>query len=129
MTTTLAVAAGMVTLVLSCACDGRGVEARARLGARAPGAAAQAGVAAIQRFDCGVCHDIPGVAGAHGLTAPPLTRFARRSFVGGVLPNTPENLTRWLTNPRAVDPLTAMPTVGMSEQDARDIAAYLYELR
>ena len=46
-----------------------------------------------------------------------------------MLPNTPQNLIRWIQNPPAVDPLTAMPNVGVTQADARDIAAYLYTLR
>jgi cytochrome c len=46
-----------------------------------------------------------------------------------VLPNTPENMFRWLQNPPAVDPLTAMPNLGVTEADARDMAGYLYTLR
>lgn len=129
MTTRAALAGIAVALLASCGCDGRSVEARAAGAAGRHSPEAARGIAAIRRYDCGVCHDVPGVNGAHGLTAAPLDRFARRSFVGGVLPNTPDNLARWLLNPRGVDPLTAMPTVGMSEQEARDVAAYLYELR
>jgi hypothetical protein len=50
-------------------------------------------------------------------------------YIGGVLPNTPENMLRWLQNPPAMDPLTAMPNMGVTEADARDMAGYLYTLR
>jgi cytochrome c len=129
MTVPMALTAMAAALTFCCACDARSNDVGAALGVRHRNPEVTRGLAAIQRYDCGVCHEIPGVDGAHGLTAAPLTRFARRSFVGGVVPNTPDDLTRWLLNPRALDPLTAMPSVGMSEQDARDIAAYLYELR
>jgi cytochrome c1 len=46
-----------------------------------------------------------------------------------VLHNTPENMIRWIEDPQAVDSLTAMPTLGLSDREARDIAAYLYTLR
>jgi cytochrome c len=78
---------------------------------------------------CGACHDIPGIRGANGVVGPPLQRFALRSYVAGQLPNTPENLVRWVQNPRAVEPKTAMPALGLSESEARDVAAYLYTLR
>lgn len=78
---------------------------------------------------CGSCHTIPGVRGAHGVVGPPLTAFGRRTFIAGELPNTPENLVRWIRDPRSVEPRTAMPTLGLSEQQARDVAAYLYTLR
>ncbi|MGH2353832.1 MAG: c-type cytochrome [Chloroflexota bacterium] len=82
-----------------------------------------------QTYGCGACHVIPGVPGARGAVGPPLTSFAGRTVIAGRLPNTPENLIRWIMNPQAVDPLTAMPDVGVTEADARDIAAYLYTLR
>jgi cytochrome c1 len=83
----------------------------------------------IQQFDCGSCHTIPGVRAARGLVGPPLLWFSRRTFIAGELPNTPENLVRWVRSPVSVEPMTAMPTVGLSEQQARDVAAYLYTLR
>jgi putative membrane protein len=83
----------------------------------------------IQDYGCGACHVIPGVRGADSLVAPPLTSFARRSFVGGRLANSPENLARWIENPQEIAPGTAMPNLGVSELEARDIAAYLFTLR
>jgi cytochrome c len=98
--------------------------------ARVPvGGSAQRGQAVIAAYHCGACHAIPGVRGAEGVVAAPLTRFALRSYIGGELPNTPENLVRWIENPRAVEPHTAMPAVGLSASEARDVAAYLYTLR
>ncbi len=94
-----------------------------------PGGDPQAGAHFIEDFRCGACHTIPGIKGADGLVAPPLMFFARRSYVGGELPNTPPNLIRWIQNPPAVEPGTAMPVLGVNEQQARDIAAYLYTLR
>ena len=87
------------------------------------------GKAVIEQFDCGSCHTIPGVRGARGLVGPPLLWFSRRTFIAGELPNTPENLVRWVRSPEAVEAATAMPTVGLSEQQARDVAAYLLTLR
>ncbi len=83
----------------------------------------------IEHFHCGACHLIPGVPHARGMVGPPLIDFGRRSYVAGVLPNTPPNLERWLRSPPKVDPLTAMPALGLSRQQARDVAAYLYTLR
>jgi cytochrome c1 len=77
---------------------------------------------------CGGCHEIPGVAGAHGNVGPPLTNISSRVYVGGVLTNTPEHLRQWLLDPPRVDPKSAMPNVGLSDQEARDLAAYLYTL-
>jgi cytochrome c len=83
---------------------------------------------AIQRYGCGTCHGIPGVRGATGTVGPPLDDFGRRSYIAGQLPNTGPNLQRWIMNPQDVEPGTAMPDVGVTEIDARDIAAYLFTL-
>ncbi|MGN6392606.1 MAG: c-type cytochrome [Gemmatimonadales bacterium] len=84
------------------------------------------GAELIRGFGCGACHVIPGIAGAQGEVGPPLAGLVRRAYIGGVLSNTSANLVRWIVNPRAVDPLTAMPTLGLSDGEARDVAAYLY---
>jgi cytochrome c len=89
----------------------------------------QHGKELIQSYGCGACHIIPGVRGAHGLVGPPLNLFADRTMVGGVVPNTPDNLVRWVENPPSIDPKTAMPDLGLSQSQAQDIAAYLYTLR
>jgi cytochrome c2 len=86
------------------------------------------GKVAIRLYGCGACHTIPGVPGANSRVAPPLNRVARRAYLGGVLPNTPTIMIRWIQNPQEVDPRTAMPAMGVTERDARDIAAYLYTL-
>jgi cytochrome c len=87
------------------------------------------GSAVIQQYGCGSCHLIPGVAGASSLVGPPLISFARRSFVGGELPNTPDNAAFFIQTPQKVHPHSAMPTVGLSREQARDVVAYLYTLR
>jgi len=79
----------------------------------------------IVSYGCGSCHTIPGIYTARGVVGPPLYFFGRRTMIAGELPNTPENLVRWLRNPQAVEPKTAMPSVGLSEKQAQDIAAYL----
>jgi cytochrome c2 len=93
------------------------------------GADVDRGRAAISRYGCGSCHNIPGITGAAGLVGPPLGDVARRVYIAGVLPNEPDNMIRWIENPPAIDPKTAMPYMGVTTRDARDIAAYLYNLR
>ena len=83
----------------------------------------------MTRYGCAGCHRIPGVRGASGRVGPPLGQFAGRVYVGGVLANKPDNLVRWIVNPRAVSAKTAMPVTGISETDARHVAAYLLTLR
>lgn len=83
----------------------------------------------IAAYHCGACHTVPGITGAQGVVAPPLTQFALRTFIGGEVPNTPANLVRWIQDPRQIEPKTAMPKLGLDESEARDVAAYLYTLR
>lgn len=87
------------------------------------------GVAVIRDVGCGSCHMIPGIRSANGRVGPPLTFFASRTYIAGRVPNTPSNLVLWIENPPAIDPKTAMPSLGLSEQQARDAAAYLYTLQ
>ena len=93
------------------------------------GGSPSAGREAVLRYGCESCHSIPGVPRANGLVGPPLGGIASRVYVAGVLQNTPDNLVLWLRDPQGVDPKTAMPFLGVSEDDARHIAAFLYTLK
>ena len=84
---------------------------------------------ALEQYACPTCHEIPGVTGATVPVGPSLRKLALRSYVAGVLPNTGDNLVRWLRAPQEVKPGTAMPDLGVSERDARDMAAFLAGLR
>lgn len=95
---------------------------------QAPGGDPDRGRAALATFGCGGCHLIPGVDGAESWVGPPLARYSERAFVAGVMSNNAENLTRWIADPRGVDPQTAMPDLGVPPETARDMAAYLYTL-
>ena len=88
----------------------------------------QRGYDLIRHYGCGSCHVVPGVPGAKGLVGPSLASVRERAYVGGVLTHTPENLIRWIEDPQVVDPRTAMPDLGVTHGQARDIAAYLYAL-
>jgi mono/diheme cytochrome c family protein len=87
------------------------------------------GKVAIRQYACTTCHAVPGIVGPHAPVGPPLERIATRKYIAGVLPNTTENMLRWLRAPQEVNPRTAMPNLGVTERDARDMAAYLYTLR
>ena len=87
------------------------------------------GISAIGRYGCGSCHDIPGIRSARGTVGPPLTGIAVRTYLAGRLSNTPANMMRWIQQPQHVDRGTAMPEMGVTEVDARDITAFLYTLR
>lgn len=84
---------------------------------------------ALTQYACSACHTIPGITGSSPQVGPPLKGLARRSLIAGKLANTPDNLVRWLRHPQAVKPLTAMPDLGVTEEHARDMAAYLATLQ
>lgn len=79
----------------------------------------------IAERGCIACHTVPGVGGPASKVGPPLDNMARQAYVAGVLPNTPDNLVRWLLDPPAINPRTAMPNTGLRTADAQDIAAFL----
>jgi cytochrome c len=81
----------------------------------------------LRSTGCAGCHDVAQVNGANATVGAPLSSLSRRVYMGVVL-NTPENLSRWLRNPRLIDLMAAMPNVGLTEQDARGVAAFLYTL-
>lgn len=95
---------------------------------RVPGGDPARGNLVLQTHGCVACHTIPGVKYAHGKVAPPLVDFGKRGFIGGVVPNRPDNLIKWVMNPTSVKPSTDMPNMDLTEQEARDVAAYLYTL-
>ncbi|MFZ0558248.1 MAG: c-type cytochrome [Methylovirgula sp.] len=92
------------------------------------GNAAQ-GAKLIRQFGCGSCHMIPGIEGADGLVGPPLEHMGERTIIAGLLPNTPQNMEAWLENPQAIVPGNAMPNMELTDNEAKDVAAYLYTLR
>jgi cytochrome c len=96
---------------------------------RLAGASAERGRVALAEFGCRTCHTIPGAGACAPDVGPPLAGWSRRRYIAGRLPNNPPNLVRWITDPQAVVPGNAMPDVGVSVREARDIAAYLYDLR
>lgn len=116
-----------------------GLDARAyrELTAAAPGAAdtvqplpASAGDPArgkriLAQYACQSCHRVPGVTGSEVDVGRSLDGLSRRRLIAGALPNSQDNLVRWIRDPQAVDPRTAMPNMGVSERDALDISAWL----
>ena len=93
------------------------------------GGDARLGRVEIRKYGCNTCHEISGVPGAGGLIGPRLDGIGQRYYIAGELPNTPANLMLWIQHPRQIEPHTAMPEMAVTEQDSRDIAAYLYTLR
>lgn len=82
-----------------------------------------------QQYQCGTCHVIPGVNAANGTVAVTLESFGVRNYIAGRVPNTDENLAAWIRDPASLVPGTLMPSMGVTASDARDIGAYLRQLR
>lgn len=99
--------------------------------APAPGARGNAGRGriALTQYACNACHMIPGVTGPEVYVGRPLKGLAERKYIAGHLPNTEQNLIKWIRHPQSVDPQTAMPMLDVSEADALDISAYLLTRR
>ena len=95
---------------------------------RAPAAQRERGRLLLAQYQCGSCHAIPDVQAARGRTGPTLMAFGRRSYIAGEVPNGTEHLVRWIVAPAALVPGTTMPAMGVSPDDARDMAAYLLAL-
>jgi cytochrome c2 len=103
-------------------CSDKG-DARAAV---ATGGNAGRGRQLLVQYGCASCHTIKGVRGERGLVGPPLENIRQRAIIGGSLPNTPENLEQWIMHPHQFNPNSAMPELGVTPAQARDIAAYLY---
>lgn len=89
------------------------------------------GQSVFMHSPCVTCHTIAGTP-AQGAVAPrPLTRFATYPTIANVdgLTNNADNLRRWLRNPHALKPNTAMPNLNLSAQDIEDLTAYLLTLK
>lgn len=111
---------GLCALLAACSEERAAVPPAERSGNR------YVGKQLLERYGCAACHRIQGMPLNDSQAGPPLERIARASYVAGVLPNTQQNLERWIMHPRAVSPGTSMPDLGVSAAEARDMAAYLY---
>ena len=114
----------LVPLALATGCIG---ESRLPY-ADAPHAQRLRGQALLAQYQCGSCHAIPEVPAARGRVGPALKGFGRRSYIAGEVPNRPDMLAQWIVQPKALVPDTLMPAMGVSADQARDMAAYLLAL-
>ncbi|MDB6092116.1 MAG: cytochrome c class [Gammaproteobacteria bacterium] len=78
--------------------------------------------------DCAACHQVPGVSSAKGRVGPSLAGIAHQQIIAGHFANTPETLVNWIEHPQHMLPGNAMPEMGLSHEQARTIATYLYTL-
>ncbi|HEY8506128.1 MAG TPA: cytochrome c oxidase subunit II [Gemmataceae bacterium] len=91
-------------------------------------AAAGAGREAFLSRSCVNCHTVRGTP-ARGTFGPDLTHLmSRRTLGSGVVPNTPEELRRWLRDPHTLKPGCLMPSFGLEEGELDRIADYLLTL-
>jgi cytochrome c len=109
---------------LTCACSRENTDVYAPQSSGDPRRGAQL----IRQYECGVCHQIPGIRGARGQVGPPLSHQRRKVYVAGKFPNLPEVLVSWIIDAPALAPATAMPALNVTADEARDMAAYLYTL-
>jgi cytochrome c oxidase subunit 2 len=96
----------------------------------APPAAGPAadGAAVFAASACVGCHTVRGVSS--GVIGPDLTHFGgRKTLAAGMLPNTTENLVAWIREPQHIKPGAKMPALGLTDAQARSVAAYLLSLR
>ena len=93
-----------------------------------PVADAELGRKAIERVGCASCHSIKGIDWPKGKVGPSLETFSRRALIGGRVPNQPELLARFVRNAPEVVPGTTMPPMPLSEEESRNVAAYLYKI-
>lgn len=114
----------MVTLIMFAACDPAQIE---------PPVAANdqilRGEAAAERLGCGACHDMPGVNWPKGRVGPPLAGFGERALIAGAAPNEAPLLAKFVRDAPSIVPASGMPAIPMSDAEARDIAAWLGNLR
>jgi cytochrome c len=88
-----------------------------------PGSPAAEGQQLIATKPCVGCHTIPGVPGATGVAS-------RTKIAAGAVNNTgPDDLKKWILNPPALKPGTLMPNVGLTDDEATRIVAYLELLK
>src|SRR5688500_3056099 len=80
----------------------------------------------LRQYACHACHQIEGVVGPDASVGPALVDWPTRRYIAGTLPNTPDNLVRWIIDPAAVSPGTLMPDLGVSDAHAREMADFLF---
>lgn len=112
-----------LTLIAITGCSAKGPAASRT----SPGDVSQ-GQELILEHGCASCHSIPGIPSVDDdSVGPDLHGFVERDVIAGQIPNRTEELITWLMNPQDVEPGTLMPDLGLTEEEAEDIAAYLYQ--
>lgn len=87
------------------------------------------GLRLVAEKGCVACHAFPDVAWPRGALGPSLENFGAQGLIAGRLPNQPGVLMQFVRDAPALVPGTAMPAMPMSDQEARDVTAYLLQLK
>lgn len=83
----------------------------------------------FQMFACAACHTIKGTH-FMGRLGPDLTHvMSRRTIASGVLPNTPDNLRAWISNPQGAKPGCLMPGLKLKGKNLDDLTAFIQTLQ
>jgi cytochrome c len=82
----------------------------------------------IEQYGCHACHAVPGVEGPRGMLGPPLEHMAKRVLIAEKVPNTPDNMVRYLQDPHTINPEGTMPDLNVTPADAQDLTAFLARL-
>jgi cytochrome c oxidase subunit 2 len=92
-------------------------------------AAASEGQQVFADAGCASCHTVRGTA-ADGTKGPDLTHIAsRRTLASATVPNTAEQLTRWITDPHDIKEGVQMPATPLDDRERRALIDYLEDLR
>ncbi len=79
----------------------------------------------LRRYGCSGCHAIPGVPERTARSAV-AGRVEEAGLHCGHPPQCPRPAVDWIVSPPSFSPRTAMPVTGISREEARDVAAFLY---
>src|SRR5260370_238757 len=127
----VAIAASLAVIAVACGSASPAPTPKPFTGPTPDPALVAQGATLMQQKGCGGCHTVPGVPGATGAIGPNLGGVASRSTIAaGLVPNNgQDDLKRWILDPPAVKPGTAMPNIGLTDDEATRIVAYLETLR
>ena len=104
------------------------VEATVVASGGAPDPGAPPGKTLFLSKGCIACHTIQGIPGG-GVVGPNLSKKGSEPMIAGVLENNKENMIKWLANPSAVKPGTAMPNLGLTDDEKNKLSDYLLTLK
>lgn len=108
---------------------GKPADAGAPAAAATIGGDAAAGRQLFVTKGCAACHKAPNIPEAQGVVGPDLRGVAGRPKIAALVDNTPQNMKRWLTDPPSIKAGTSMPNLGLTDDDATNITAFLETLK